>query len=43
VWELRLAKPLTALERGQLAVSVRDRQGNLSRIERTFSVSAKAK
>jgi hypothetical protein len=38
VWELRLATPLTGLPRGKLTVSVRDRQGNRSRIERTFSV-----
>jgi hypothetical protein len=41
VWELRLARPLSALERGRLTVSVRDHQGNLSRIERTFWVPAK--
>jgi hypothetical protein len=40
VWELRLARPLTALERGRLTVSVRDNQGNLSRIERKVSVQA---
>ena len=43
VWELRLARPLTALERGRLVVSVRDNQGNVSRIERTFSVRAQTK
>src|SRR5207237_8604425 len=35
VWELELASPLANLPRGQLTVSVRDRQGNESRIERT--------
>jgi hypothetical protein len=40
VWELRLTKPLTELPKGKLTVSVKDRQGNVSRIERTFSVSA---
>jgi hypothetical protein len=39
VWELKLAKPLAALERGVLRVSVKDRQGNVSRLERTFSVA----
>jgi hypothetical protein len=39
VWELRLTKPLTELPRGKLTVSVKDRQGNVSRIERTFSVA----
>jgi hypothetical protein len=38
VWEMRLKTPLAALQRGTLTVSVRDRQGNLARIERTFSV-----
>ena len=39
VWELALATPLTNLAKGKLTVSVKDRQGNTSRIERTFSVS----
>src|SRR5262249_44177471 len=38
-WELRLAAPVRNLPRGKLTVSIRDRQGNLSRIERTFSVA----
>jgi hypothetical protein len=38
VRELALAKPLADLPRGRLTVSVKDRQGNTSRIERTFSV-----
>jgi hypothetical protein len=38
VWELKLAEPLTSLPRGKLVVSVRDRQGNINRIERTFSI-----
>src|SRR5262249_37154496 len=41
VWELRLAQPITALVKGWLSVTVKDRQGNTSRIERTFSVGAK--
>jgi DNA-binding beta-propeller fold protein YncE len=44
VWELRLDRPITDLPRGRLTVSVKDHQGNRSRIERTFSVaSPKAK
>jgi hypothetical protein len=39
-WELRLARPLAELPKGKLTVSVKDRQGNVSRIERTFSVAA---
>jgi hypothetical protein len=38
VWELKLASPLRALPNSQIVVSVKDRQGNTSRIERTFSV-----
>jgi hypothetical protein len=38
VWELELTKPITDLARGKLSVSVRDRQGNLTRVERTISV-----
>jgi hypothetical protein len=39
VWEWTLAKPLTDLSKGKLTVSVKDRQGNVTRIERTFSVT----
>jgi hypothetical protein len=38
VWEWTLAKPLTDLPKGKLTVSVKDRQGSLTRIERTFAV-----
>jgi hypothetical protein len=38
VWELRLARPITELPKGKLTVAVKDRQGNTTRIERTFSV-----
>jgi hypothetical protein len=40
VWELTLTKPIVNLPRGKLTVSVKDRQGNISRVERTFSVKA---
>jgi hypothetical protein len=40
VWELPLAKPLTGLAQGTLTVSVKDRQGNISRVVRSFSVPA---
>ena len=39
IWELRLAEPLKELPRGKLTVAVKDRQGNVSRSEGTFSVS----
>jgi hypothetical protein len=38
VFELALSSPL-AVERGKLTVSIRDRQGNETRIERSFSAS----
>jgi hypothetical protein len=40
VWEMRLGKAITDLARGKMTVSVKDRQGNVSRIERTFSVAS---
>jgi hypothetical protein len=39
VWEFTLAKPIAGLPNGKLTVSVQDRQGNTTRIERSFSVS----
>src|SRR5262249_11103443 len=36
IWELRLPTPLK-IARGKLTVNVKDRQGNVTRIERTFS------
>jgi hypothetical protein len=38
VWELPLTQPIQKLDRGKLTVSVKDRQGNISRIDRVFSV-----
>jgi hypothetical protein len=38
VWEMQFAKPITELPRGTLTLSVKDRQGNTSRVERAFSV-----
>jgi hypothetical protein len=37
VWELALPEPLKALERATLRVAVKDRQGNVNRIERIFT------
>ncbi len=39
-WELKLSQPLARLPRGKLLVSIKDRQGNVAQIERTFSVAA---
>ncbi|HTU93557.1 MAG TPA: hypothetical protein VMF69_25985 [Gemmataceae bacterium] len=41
VWEYKMAKPLTKLSKGKLIVSVADRQGNTTRIVRSFSISSK--
>ena len=38
VWELMLQKQMVNLPKGSLTVSVKDGQGNATRIERTFSV-----
>jgi len=38
VWELKLDKAISKLPKGKLTVAVKDRQGNVTRIERTFSV-----
>src|SRR5207248_8592858 len=43
VWELKLAKPITDLPAGKLTVAVKDRQGNLTRIERSFAVGSQRK
>ncbi len=39
VWGWKLSRPAAALARGNLTVSIKDRQGNVTRIERTFSVA----
>jgi hypothetical protein len=38
VWELKLSKPVTELPKGTLTVSVKDKQGNVARVERVFAV-----
>ncbi|MBY0524295.1 MAG: sigma-70 family RNA polymerase sigma factor [Gemmataceae bacterium] len=43
VWEFKLTTAIEVLPKGKLTVLVKDRQGNLSRIERTFSVVSGAK
>jgi hypothetical protein len=37
VWEYGLATPIAALPKGKLTVSIKDRQGNVARAERTVS------
>jgi hypothetical protein len=39
---MKLARPVTELSKGRITASVKDRQGNVSRIERTFSVGKAA-
>jgi hypothetical protein len=41
VWELKLPEALKDLPQGKLTVSVKDRQGNTTKIERSFSVKPK--
>ncbi len=40
VWEWKLPRSVTKLALGNIEVSVRDNQGNVSHIERSFSVTA---
>jgi len=42
VWEMKLTTPIAALRQGKIEVSIADRQGNVTRIERTFSVTGKS-
>jgi len=37
-WELTLDRPITDLPRGKLNVSIKDKQGNVARIERSLSI-----
>ena len=37
-WELKLTSPINGIKRAMLTVSVKDRKGNISRIERRFSI-----
>ncbi|MEE2707685.1 MAG: hypothetical protein VX988_11580 [Planctomycetota bacterium] len=38
IWKVELKRPINKLTRGRLFVSVRDRQGNETRVEREFSI-----
>jgi hypothetical protein len=38
IWEIKLSRAIERLERGALNVSVKDRQGNVARVERTIRV-----
>jgi hypothetical protein len=40
-WELKFTKPIEKLDHGLLTVSIKDRQGNVQRVERKFSVEPK--
>jgi hypothetical protein len=39
VWELALPAPLKDVAKGKLTISVKDKQGNISKVERTFSIA----
>jgi Hydrazine synthase alpha subunit middle domain len=39
VWEIKLTKPIDELASGKLTVSVKDRQGNVAQVIRTFTVA----
>jgi hypothetical protein len=39
VWQWTLSQPLQALPRGKLTVSVKDKQGNVTAIERSFWIA----
>ena len=39
VWELEFAKPIQSLKGGTITVSISDKQGNVSQIERSFSIA----
>ena len=40
-WQMKLIRPITSLKQGTLTVTVKDRQGNITRIDRSFSVVEK--
>src|SRR5262249_21693661 len=37
-WELKLSKPIPDMAAGKVIVSIKDKQGNITKIERTFSI-----
>jgi len=39
VWELPLTQPLAGVPRGKLTVAVKDREGNITKVERSFSTT----
>jgi hypothetical protein len=41
IWEYRLERPITTLSRGTLTIRVADRQGNVSRVERSIRIGSK--
>jgi hypothetical protein len=40
VWEFKLGQPIEELAKGQVTVSVKDHAGNVTRIQRTLSISS---
>jgi hypothetical protein len=41
VWELKLEKPIAQLKHGKIVVSIKDKQGNITTVDRLFSVETK--
>ena len=39
VWQLAVSPPITSLQAGELVVMVKDKAGNFSKIDRTFSIN----
>ena len=42
IWTLAVTPPILDLHRGQFSVSVRDAQGNITTVDRTFSIGTNA-
>jgi len=40
VFEYRLKQPLTSLANGSISIAIKDRQGNISELQRTISITA---
>jgi hypothetical protein len=38
VWELTLKKPVAGVKKGLVSVGIKDKEGNVNRVERTFSI-----
>ena len=41
VWELKFERPIAQLKRGKIVVSIKDKQGNTTAVDRLFTVETK--